>query len=225
MVNSLPGAMINHNLQQQGIAIIEQYSSLAQDRISLSDLMHFDNGYAFQSNTYTSKGTYRVITIKNVQDGYVNSGDAAYLDKLPPKMKSCCQLHIGDALLSLTGNVGRVGIVYEPNLLLNQRVAKLIPSDESLRAFVYFVLRNPSMKATLEMISKGTAQQNLSPVETLKLTIPFDNSTIADIKEPLNAIYQQLIALFMENRQLVELRDTLLPKLMSGEIDVSEVEV
>ena len=216
---------INHNLQQQGMAIVEKYFSITQNQIALGDLMRFDNGFAFQSDTYLPKGMYRVITIKNVQDGYIDSSDTAYLEELPPQMKSCCRLQIGDVLLSLTGNVGRVGIVYEPNLLLNQRVAKIMPYNENLKAFLFFVFRHSSMKTTLEKISKGTAQQNLSPVETLKLTIPFNETTIENSIEPLNAIYHRLIGLFIENKQLATLRDTLLPKLMSGEIDVSGVEI
>lgn len=216
---------INDNLQQQGIAIVENYFTLTQSTINLGDLMRFDNGFAFQSGSYLSQGTYKVITIKNVQDGYIDSNGAAYLDILPAKMKSVCRLQIGDVLLSLTGNVGRVGIVYEPNLLLNQRVAKFVPFNNVYKAFLYFLFLNSAMKTTLEMISKGTAQQNLSPVETLKLTIPFDSMTIKNIVEPLNAIYNQLIELFIENKKLATLRDTLLPRLMSGEIDVSDVEI
>ncbi len=218
-------SMLNHNLQQQGIALVENYLNTVEGNVMLGDLMSFDNGFAFQNSSYQSSGDYRVITIKNVQDGYVDSSDAAYVSCIPAKMKSCCILHSGDALLSLTGNVGRIGIVYESNLLLNQRVAKVVPFDKMLRGFLYFLLRHPAMKSRMETISKGTAQQNLSPVETLKLIISFDQNTIDSITDQLNAYYEQLVALFIENKHLATLRDTLLPKLMSGEIDVSDVEI
>ena len=56
--------------------------------------MDFENGFAFQSSTYLAKGAYRIITIKNVQDGRIDSDGAAYIDSIPPRMKNGCKLHI-----------------------------------------------------------------------------------------------------------------------------------
>ena len=140
-------------------------------------------------------------------------------------MKSTCCLKPGDALLSLTGNVGRVGIVYEENLLLNQRVAKICARKSEWLPFLYFMFRLPSMKTALESIAKGTAQQNLSPVETLKIAIPFDETRICNYADLLSTIYTQILNNSQENLRLAIMRDTLLPKLMSGEIDVSNVQI
>lgn len=145
--------------------------------VSLSDIMRFDNGFAFKSSTYRPSGQYRIITIKNVQDGCIDSAGAAFIDSIPSGMKSNCILHVGDVLLSLTGNVGRVGIVCETDLLLNQRVAKIVPHEKVLLPFLYFAYRQPCMKTQMESIAKGTAQLNLSPIETLKLTIPYEKTS------------------------------------------------
>ena len=133
-------------------------------------------------------------------------------------------LNIGDVLLSLTGNVGRVGIVCEDNLLLNQRVAKIIPKSDDLLPYLYFYFRLPESKLSLETIAKGTAQQNLSPVETLKLFIPYDEK-IAKICPILSSLFNKIIENQKQNISLSALRDALLPKLMSGEIDVSAVRI
>ena len=183
--------------------------------------MDFENGFAFQSSTYLAKGTYRIITIKNVQDGRIDSDGAAYIDSIPPRMKSGCKLRVGDALLSLTGNVGRVGVVCENNLLLNQRVAKIVPHDPELLPFLYFVFRLPNTKTMLESIAKGTAQLNLSPVETLKLTIPFDEETALQLSRDLAPMYQSISVNNQESISLAAARDTLLPRLMSGDIAVN----
>ena len=139
--------------------------------------------------------------------------------------KPGCVLSIGDVLLSLTGNVGRVGIVCEEKLLLNQRVAKFIPKDPNILPLLYYYFRLPSSKVTLESIAKGTAQQNLSPVETLKLQVPFESSTALDLSKTLQPMFTQEIAGSMESIRLAAIRDALLPKLMSGELDVSDVEL
>lgn len=215
---------INDNLEQQALAIVENALNVGEP-IPLAQIMSFENGFAFQSSTYQQAGKYRVITIKNVQDGYIDSTGAAFLTEIPCKMKPSCLLKPGDALLSLTGNVGRVGIVYEDNLLLNQRVAKICSKKSEWLPFLYFWFRMPSTKISLETIAKGTAQQNLSPVETLKTDIPFDETRVNDCAGLLSTIYAQILNNSQENMRLAAIRDALLPKLMSGEIDVSDVQV
>jgi type I restriction enzyme S subunit len=158
-----------------------------------------------------------------VQDGQIDTTGAACIDELPQRMKEGCVLQIGDALLSLTGNVGRVGIVCENGLLLNQRVAKIVPHRKELLPLLYFIYRQPSTKTQLESIAKGTAQLNLSPVETLKLTVPYNSEVALNLSHTLTPIYQAIIANNQQRIILASMRDALLPKLMSGEIDVTGI--
>ena len=70
-------------------------------------------------------------------------------------------------------------------------------------------------------IAKGTAQANLSPVETLKLTtIVPTNEVIEKFSKIVNSLYEEFIKNTIESRRLAELRDTLLPRLMSGELSM-----
>jgi len=215
---------INHNLEEQAKAILDQ-NCLAHKTLKVGDIVSFANGFAFKSSTYIEKGKFKVVTIKNVQDGKIDTSSADCVHEIPAKMKAECILNIGDVLLSLTGNVGRTGIVCENNLLLNQRVAKIIPHQSVLNAVCYFIFRRPEMKAALETIARGTAQANLSPVETLDIEIPFDIPILKDIAMCMKSFFEQIISNEMEIQKLAQLRDALLPKLMSGEIDVSEVQV
>lgn len=212
---------INANLERQGAALVEQYMQSTNDTVALSDIMSFDNGFAFKSTTYLSSGRYRIITIKNVQDGFIDSSGTAFIDNLPSKMKSCCILHIGDVLLSLTGNVGRVGIVCETDLLLNQRVAKFVPAKRELLPFLYFLFRQPCVAANLKSIAKGTAQLNLSPVEALTQKVPYEKESAEACSRVLKNLYQTIISNNQQNITLVKLRNHLLPRLICGEIDVS----
>ena len=216
---------INHNLEQQASALVGHYMQSIDTSVSIANIMSFDSGFPFQSSTYLPSGKYRIITIKNVQDGNIETSNTVFINNLPTRMKNNCILHVGDVLLSLTGNVGRVGIVCEENLLLNQRVAKIVPNDIGLLPLLYFIFRQPDIKLQMELISKGTAQSNLSPVETLRLTIPFERKTAEALSRTLAPMYQTIISTTQESHSLSSLRDALLPKLMSGEIDVSEVEL
>ena len=214
---------INDNLEYQASALVEQYFESVSSIVPFAEIMSFENGFAFQSSTYLPSGQYRIITIKNVQDGQIDTTGAACIDELPQRMKEGCVLQIGDALLSLTGNVGRVGIVCENGLLLNQRVAKIVPHRKELLPLLYFIYRQPSTKTQLESIAKGTAQLNLSPVETLKLTVPYNSEVALNLSHTLTPIYQAIIANNQQSIILASMRDALLPKLMSREIDVTGI--
>ena len=145
---------------------------------TINEIIQILSGYAFKSDTFTEAGPYRLITIKNVQDGSLNIDGAAYLSEIPDKMPQHCYLAIGDILLSLTGNVGRVCIVDRDGLLLNQRVAKLQPKDKRNTFFTYALFRQDSFKQYLIQIAKGTAQLTLSPVETSDTKILLPNQDI-----------------------------------------------
>lgn len=215
---------INKNLEEQANRIVKEYCQSVSSNVRLSKILSFVNGFAFQSKSYVANGRYRVITIKNVKDGEIDSNGAPFVDCLPISMKQECILGIGDVLVSLTGNVGRVGIVYESDLLLNQRVAKIVPYDMNLLPFLYFYFRMESTKISLETIAKGTAQQNLSTIETLKLELPY-NDSIKEMSKKLKFLFETIVTNQRQNKVLSELRETLLPKLMSGEIDVDNVEI
>ena len=216
---------INENLEQQAALLVERYIRSTGNTVPLSEIMCFDNGFAFQSKNYLPSGKYRIITIKNVQDGFIDSTGAAFIDSIPQNMKACCFLHTGDVLLSLTGNVGRVGIVCEKNLLLNQRVAKFMPFESDLLPFLYFFFRQSIMKSKLETIAKGTAQLNLSPIETLRQEIPYEKETAKACSQALNPLYRAIISNNQQNLTLKKLRDNLLPRLLSGNFDFTRIYV
>lgn len=191
---------------------------------NVNDLVKIQSGFAFKSSDFSDDGIYRIITIKNVQDGFLDSSKSDFLNSIPRNMPEHCSLRIGDILLSLTGNVGRCCLVDNNNLLLNQRVAKLKQLNERDWAFTYIMFRQTSMRKTLEELAKGTAQANLSPIEmgSLDIQIPpanklehFSNEATPLIKKVLNNKIQI--------RTLTKLRDTLLPKLMSGEVRVNQI--
>ena len=217
---------INHHLEQMAQAIFaETFGSVLRPTAAyaaeqMGNWLRFVNGFAFKSLTYLDVGKYKIITIKNVQDGSVDSVGASCIDELPIGINPACVLSFGDVLLSLTGNVGRVGIVTEEDLLLNQRVAKFEPIKQELLPFWYFMFRKDEIKEHLINIAKGTAQQNLSPVETLKTEIVFDENMATEFSKSVTQVFWAIAENCRESNRLVALRDTLLPRLMSGELSV-----
>ena len=188
---------------------------------NINDFVSIKSGFAFKSTTFLDEGSYGLVTIKNVQDGLFNPVCSSRIEDLPQRFPDYCILKGGDILLSLTGNIGRTCLVYGSNLLLNQRVAKLVPLERKNRAFVYFAFRQEEMRAKLEQISNGVAQQNLSPVETgrMEFCIP-SKLVLSRFSDACEQIINQLLVMYKRNQNLRQTRDLLLPKLISGEVAV-----
>lgn len=184
---------------------------------TINDVVDMVQGYAFSNRDYSSKGIYKLYTIKNVQDGEIVSKVDNKIKKIPSNMSNECMLKPLDIIMSLTGNVGRVGLVYENNALLNQRVLKIKPKNNNI-LYTYLLFRDVNMKLKLEKISTGTSQKNLSPVDmgNLKCLVP-DNQTLNKFQLN-NRIIQTIVNLKMENEELINLRDYLLPLLMNGQV-------
>ncbi|HSW63501.1 MAG TPA: restriction endonuclease subunit S [Dissulfurispiraceae bacterium] len=188
----------------------------------VNDLIDVLSGFAFKSSSFADCGIYRLMTIKAVQDGYLETSNADTINDLPSKMPDYCHLQEGDILLSLTGNVGRCCLVDDVKLLLNQRVAKLKPKNERDHGFAYIMFRQAGIRATLEEMAKGTAQANLSPVEmaNMEIQIPPEN-LLLEFSEMVTPSIKKILANKKQIKLLENLRDTLLPKLMSGEVRVA----
>jgi type I restriction enzyme, S subunit len=220
---------INQNLEETARAIFKEWfidNKKSRDwKVGkIADLFSIISGYPFSSKLYgVSKEALGVVTIKNVQDGNFVRDFDSFIKKenLPNKFNENCIIRDGDILLSLTGNVGRICFVYGGEYLLNQRVAKIRSKNGKDFAYCYFLFRQPAMQNYLINMAKGSAQPNLSPVETgaIQLDIP-PRDLLDDFSVIVTPIYEQLIKNINENQKLASLRDLLLPKLMSGEIRI-----
>ena len=187
-------------------------------RCKIGDFCTFLNGFPFKSEDYIEDGIYTVVTIKNVQDGKLDLGNVERINNIPNRMPTYCKLKIGDILMSLTGNVGRVCIVSEDNCLLNQRVCRI---ESDYPAFSYSFFRQDAIFQTLCNVAYGTAQLNLSPILAGKIKVLLPPVTLRKMyNESLLPFFQQKQKLIDDNRILVRQRDLLLPRLMSGKLEV-----
>lgn len=178
-------------------------------------------GYAFKSTAYKSDGKYGIVTIKNVQQSEFIPECTDYIDEPPTSMNAHCFLVSGDILLSLTGNVGRVCLVYGENFLLNQRVAKLVPKKSVPESYLYWLFDNSLMQSRIENLSHGAAQQNLSPIKLgNQFVIMPPTDLIKMFDDTVSLINAETITLLKQNQKLTRARDLLLPRLMNGTIEV-----
>ena len=189
-------------------------------RGTLRDIVEFQNGFAFKSDTFCNDGKFSIVTIKNVQaEGFYGS-NTDKVAEIPQRMPSYCKLVQGDILLSLTGNIGRVCRVQGIGYLLNQRVAKL----KSLFPFYnYCLFKSDYIFQSLNVISYGTAQLNLSPVKALKIRVNIPSKeNIEHFEHKVGPMFNKIDNLQHQNSLLARQRDLLLPRLMSGKLEVKE---
>ena len=211
------------------IAILEETARLAYRKwlsenyaliktTKIGEFVDLQNGFAFKSNTFVAAGQYKIITIKNVKDVIVDSGNVAFVESIPARMPAHCRILPKDILLSLTGNVGRVSIAIEQNGLLNQRVAK-VKSD--FPWFSLLVLKSNECFRLMNNLAVGTAQQNLSPVKLCDEFIEVPTRTgMAHVERLVAPLFDHIVLLAQQSVALAAARDMLLPRLMKGEVNI-----
>lgn len=140
----------------------------------LGEICDLLNGFAFKSNMYVNEGI-RVIRIANVQKGYIEDSAPAFYPFSYEDELSRYMLQEGDLLMSLTGNVGRVGILNKEMLpaALNQRVACIrLKKKDVLLKYLFHYFNSDYFEKMCIASSHGAAQLNMSTVWLAKHSIP-----------------------------------------------------
>ena len=187
--------------------------------VQMEDIIDIKSGFPFQSHTYLPIGKYKIITIKNVQDGYIDINDTDFIDRLPNRIPDYCILRKGDSLISLTGNVGRVGRIYAENLLLNQRVG-YIDCKNGFDNWAYLYMTTEQVRKQIEKLGIGSAQSNVSPIQIgkIKMLLPA-HSILLDFEQRVKSVLQLAMYCREENISLIKQRNELLPLLMNGQVN------
>ena len=129
----------------------------------------------------------------------------------------------GTVLFSSRAPIGYIAIA-DGEVTTNQGFKSVVPKESIGTAFIYYFLKNAL--PTIENMASGSTFKEISGsvMRTVPAIIP-DEESIRDFSGFCTPLFQQQRTLEAENRQLSSLRDSLLPKLMSGELDVSELDL
>lgn len=130
------------------------------------------------------------------------------------------KIKVENVTVSARGTIGYVCLRHTPYVPI-VRLVTLIPDTKLLSAkYLYLYLRQ------LHITGTGTTQQQLTVPDFRKteIIIP-DKNTMDSFTETVTPLFEQIWANEDENTKLAEVRDALLPKLMSGEIDVSDIQL
>lgn len=225
---------INNNLLEQALAIYKDWFC----DYALSD------GTLPENWKITTIGEISSLVTRGIAPKYDDSSDQIVLNQkcirdhtidislarrhLPKKINEKW-ISKGDLLINSTGTgtLGRVAQVWfeANNMTVDSHVTIVRPKDSILQSYIGFW--GLSHESEIEAQHTGSTGQTELPrdrVKAMELPLP-DEDTLSKFNEPVIPITSTIISNQEENARLSQLRDALLPKLMSGELDVSDIDL
>lgn len=192
------------------------------------------NGYTYKSKELSDDAHINMLTIKNF-NRYGGPPNKAYKPIMKTeRMRDHHYLNSGDLLVACTDLtqaadiIGRVLRYCKSDLydkeIFSMDVIKIIPNDVRDNLYLYFYLKSPLFKDFASSVATGTTVLHLpkKSVDSFKFAYP-PASEIDEFTKIVTPMVELQEGLNKQNQTLVQLRDTLLPKLMSGQIDVSDL--
>ena len=201
----------------------------------LEEVAEFQNGFAFYTTGYSDEG-FSVVDLGNIstEGKFIQTSHDKYISEeiyhLPKHKKH--HLNKDDLVMAMTdmtqamGILGKTGKITESNkYILNQRIGRIRCKSN---IDVNFMLTNLNSRHQLQFLkvrALGTVQKyvNTNHIKEMEFIIPCDDlmQKFGDLVRPL---FDRIYANDLQNMELAKLRDTLLPKLLSGEIELNQTE-
>ncbi len=234
---------INENLEQQAQALFKSwfvdFEPFKDGKFVDSELGMIPKGWRVDKLENLSSKLSSGGTPKSLNKGYYN-GDIRWFStkELKDSYLFDSEKHIsvealnksaakffpeGSILMAIYASptVGRLGILTKASTF-NQAAVGIVPKPNVGKEFIYLSLL--SERINLNNLASGAAQQNLNVgiVKNYTIIVPSQN-VLDNFKEIASKIFDNMKVITNESRRLAELRDTLLPRLMSGELKVNEI--
>ena len=178
------------------------------ERKRLVDIAAVQYGYAFDGSLFNSdeKGT-PIIRIRNIPVGYTNdytteNADEQYL------------IHNGDIVVGMDGEF-HINSWSGNDSYLVQRTCCFKPQNPNMKGWLLWAIYEPIKFFEKTVVGATVSHLGKKHIDTIMLLTAPDQ-----FYEPFSAIFEKRQTLLNQNRKLAEARDRLLPKLMSGEIEM-----
>lgn len=218
---------INENLLEQMQALYKSWfvdylpfggvmpTSWTQTGIySLANIIY---GAPFASKQFNTEGNGKpIIRIRDLKDQQF----ATYTTEMHPKGYL---LQPGDIVVGMDGEF-RPYIWGNDEAWLNQRVCVFENKRPNGKAFLYFTIKPLLFAIEQTQVATTVIHIGKKDYDAFEITLP-DSSTLDSFDALTSSMMMQIVSNSFENKRLAAMRDTLLPKLMSGEIDVSSVQL
>ena len=221
---------VNKNLLQQALCL---YTSLIDGKSKngcIGDYCTLKSGFAFKSKWWQDCGV-PVVKIGSINQDYLNLSDCSYVSEDKIALAKDFIVSGGDLLIAMTGaTIGKFTMVPKTSetILVNQRVGKFFLGNNPIDRipFIYSTLKQPEIISEVINRGQGSAQPNISAADILSIPCVIPKSTeINDYNQQASPMFELIINNQFENLVLAQTRDALLPQLMSGELDISAIDL
>lgn len=220
---------INENLERQAQAVFMNMfaeskttvpATIADVALNVTDGVH--------NTVYDDpEGKFLLLSCKNIKNGTLSIGSTERRISFDTfeKLRRRTKLSKGDVLISSVGTVGELLLLNkDPSSYEFQRSVAMVKPNPNIVSPAYLYESLVFKKAELINAAHGAVQQCLfiSDIAGFPIGIPKPDE-LCDFDTIVTPLFDIISANETENQRLSELRDTLLPKLMSGDLDVSNL--
>lgn len=220
---------INENLEEQALAVFMNMfaeskttvpATIADVALNVTDGVH--------NTVYDDpEGKFLLLSCKNIKNGTLSIGSTERRISFDTfeKLRRRTKLSKGDVLISSVGTVGELLLLNkDPSSYEFQRSVAMVKPNPNIVSPAYLYESLVFKKAELINAAHGAVQQCLfiSDIAGFPIGIPKPDE-LCDFDTIVTPLFDIISANETENQRLSELRDTLLPKLMSGDLDVSNL--
>ena len=177
--------------------------------INTSDIQY---GFAFKSKLFNDKEGKPIIRIRDISNSYTPTYTTEEYNDLYIVTKN-------DILVGMDGEF-KAHIWGGKDSLLNQRVLRIRPKDNNSIAYSYFSIKEPLRYLENSKVGTTVIHLGKKDIDNIKIVYP-PNNLISKYRDIADNLINKICENKVEIMELLELRDSLLPKLMSGEIKVN----
>lgn len=215
---------INKNLLQQlHVLYLRLFCDSAMDT-PLGDVVATTSGGtpSRKHDEYYSDSSICWVKSKELLGNYIHETEE-HINDLAIKKSSAKLLPEHSVLIAMYGaTVGAYGVISKP-MTCNQAVCALLCNENYPYTYLFQIAYESQQKFI--NLAVGSAQQNISQVLIKQLNLHSDLDIIQKFHGFALPMHKEIESLQAENMRLSALRDNLLPKLMSGELDVSNIDL
>lgn len=217
---------INENLEQQAQALFNYYfiehSEILGDyeKGNLTEIATYTNGLPMQKfRPQDEEKGMPVLKIKELGQGQTDNSSDICSENIANEYK----VTNGDVIFSWSGTL-MVKVWCGGLCGLNQHLFK-VTSEKYPKWYYYFWTKFHLNKFIRIAQDKAVTMGHIrrGDLESSEVLVP-KMDILAKLNEIINPIFNQIIGIECENRNLAQLRDTLLPRLMSGELAITDVD-
>lgn len=225
---------INNNLEQQiEMILLKTINGTDTQPVKLGDYLYIKGRIGWKGlkkSEYLPISNYRIINGESLTLSGIDWNKASYISAERYEESPEIMLSIGDILLSKDGTIGKIGYVDKLDVPTSVAsgifVIRNTRESEISTQFIYYLLKSKLFKAfissrTEESVIPHLYQKDFMEFE-FKLPSPDDMKAFDSITATM---FSLVFSNLNENERLTHLRNSLLPNLMSGELDVSNIDI